>query len=57
MLFELDLAVVRIKEYYYDISRAKISDYVVLLQLYLAKIKVYYKEATTRLAPSFFEIA
>jgi hypothetical protein len=44
VLFEPDLAVVRIKEYGYEICRIKVGDSVILLYLQLTKIKVGHKE-------------
>lgn len=56
MLFEPDLAVVRIEECYYNISRIEVSNPVVLLQLHLAKIEGCHKEGSPRLTPSLFKV-
>jgi hypothetical protein len=56
MLFEPDLAVVRIEEYCHNISRIEVSNPVVLFQLHPAKIEACHKEGSSRLTPSLFKV-
>jgi hypothetical protein len=56
MFIEPDLAIVRIEEHSYNISRIEVSMLVVLLQLQPTNVKASYEEGTARLTPSFFEV-
>jgi hypothetical protein len=56
VLFEPDLAVVRIEEHSQNIRRIEVGDGVVLLQLQLTNVEAGHKEWTTRLTPSFFKV-
>jgi hypothetical protein len=56
MFFEPKLAVVRIKEYSYNISRIQVSFTVVFDKLLLSNIQVSYKVSRSRLVIASLEI-
>jgi hypothetical protein len=56
VFFELDLAVVRIKEHSHNIGRIEVSDLVVLFQLQPANIEACHGLGAPRLTPSFFKM-
>jgi hypothetical protein len=56
VIFELDVAVVRIKEYGHNVGWVEICNLVVLPQLQLANVKGCHKVLTTRLLPPSLEM-